>query len=258
MALNQKLNQQSFPSGLSVAARGKDRGAPAARILVVEDEEDLAGLVLYNLHAAGYVTEHASTGAAALARAKEFRPDLVLLDLMLPDVGGKDVLNVIRSESDLARTSVIIVTARDQEADRIAGFELGADDYVAKPFSVRELVLRIGAVLKRAAVDPELTQVIECGPIWLDATRHEAAVAGSPIVLTALEFRLLRTLLQRVGRVQTREVLLADVWGISAEVETRTVDTHMKRLREKLGSAGDLIETVRGVGYKLVGSDTNR
>ena len=236
----------------SSSAHARDRlSTPATRILVVEDEEDLAGFLLYNLRAAGYAVEHAKTGSSALARAKGFQPDLVLLDLMLPDISGADVLRAIRRDKELAGISVIIVTARGEEADRIAGLELGADDYVAKPFSVRELVLRVGAVLKRATPEPEQTAVLECGPIRVDLAGHQATVAGSAIALTALEFRLLRTLLERAGRVQTREVLLADVWGISADVETRTVDTHMKRLREKLGPAADLIETIRGVGYKL-------
>ena len=245
--------QGSSPAPAGDAAAQQRETASPARILIVDDEPDLARLLLYNLRAAGYGAEHASTGATALARAKELRPDLVLLDLMLPDIGGADVLRALRSDGDLARTAVIIVTARGHEADRIAGFELGADDYVAKPFSVRELMLRVGAVLKRTAPDPEAEQAIKCGPIRLDPSRHEATVAGSPMVLTALEFRLLRTLLERAGRVQRREVLLADVWGISISdsIETRTLDTHVKRLREKLGPAGGLIETVRGVGYKL-------
>jgi two-component system, OmpR family, phosphate regulon response regulator PhoB len=248
--VSHKSSAHSLPPVPSTGSRARATQS-AARILVIEDEEDLAGLLLYNLRASGHVAEHASTGASALVRAMDFRPDLILLDLMLPDIAGTDLLRAIRGDSDLARTAVIIVTARGQEADRIAGLELGADDYVAKPFSVRELVLRVGAVLKRVSPEPELNQVIECGPIRLDSARHEAAVAGSSIALTALEFRLLRTLLERAGHVQTREVLLVDVWGISAEIETRTVDTHVKRLREKLGPAGDLIETIRGVGYKL-------
>jgi two-component system phosphate regulon response regulator PhoB len=223
-----------------------------SRILIVEDEQDLASLVEYNLRQAGYTTEHAPTGASALARARAHPPDLVLLDLMLPDLAGTDVLRMLKAAPPGERPAVVVVTAKGQEADRVAGLELGADDYVVKPFSVRELLLRVKAVLRRGGGEPDGEGgVLQAGDIVLDAGRHEVRVEGAPVVLTALEFRLLRTLLERPERVQTREVLLSDVWGIQAEIHTRTVDTHIKRLREKLGPAGDIIETVRGVGYKL-------
>ncbi|MCI0571387.1 MAG: response regulator transcription factor [Myxococcaceae bacterium] len=221
------------------------------RILIVEDEQDLAGLVEYNLRLAGFETEHAPTGAAALARARANPPDLVLLDLMLPDLAGTDVLRMLKAEPPGRRPAVVVVTAKGQEADRVAGLELGADDYVVKPFSVRELLLRVKAVLRRGIEDEEAGGLLTAGDILLDTGKHEVRVKGEPVVLTALEFRLLRTLLERPERVQTREVLLSDVWGIQAEIHTRTVDTHIKRLREKLGPASDIIETVRGVGYKL-------
>ncbi len=226
-----------------------------ARILIVEDEPDLAELLAYNLRAQGHELEWAATGAAALAKARDFRPDLVLLDLMLPDIGGHEVIRTLKEDPAHARTAVVMVTARGEEEDRVKGLELGADDYVVKPFAVKELVLRVKAVLRRLAQEaPEAAAgtVMRAGDLELDPSRHEARSAGKPVTLTALEFRLLRTLLERPGRVQTREVLLADVWGIQAEVMTRTVDTHIKRLREKLGPPGDIIETVRGVGYKLV------
>lgn len=223
-----------------------------ARILIVEDEEDLGGLLVYNLHAAGHEAEVARTGAAALARLQAFRPELVLLDLMLPDVSGSDVARMIRQSPEHPRLPIIMVTAKGQETDRVQGLELGADDYVVKPFSVQELMLRIRAVLRRAEGAETVEQVYRAGEIVLDTGRHEVRVTGAPVILTALEFRLLRTFLERPGRVQTREALLADVWGIEAEITTRTVDTHIKRLREKLGPAGDVIETIRGVGYKLV------
>ncbi len=225
-----------------------------ARILIVEDEGDLADLLVYNLGAQGHALETAATGASALARARAFKPDLVLLDLMLPDVSGHEVIRMLKADPDLARTAVVMVTARGEEADRVAGFELGADDYVVKPFVVKELLLRVKAVLRRFAQDvaPASAGALRIAGIELDPSRHEVRVEGAPVVLTALEFRLLKTLLERPGRVQTREVLLSDVWGIEAEIMTRTVDTHIKRLREKLGPPGDLIETVRGVGYKLV------
>jgi two-component system phosphate regulon response regulator PhoB len=222
-----------------------------ARILIIEDEQDLAGLVEYNLRAAGFETETAGTGAGGLAKARAQTPDLVLLDLMLPDVAGSEVLRMLKSDTDLRKVPVVIVSAKGQEADRIQGLELGADDYVVKPFSVRELMLRVKAVLRRSDADEGSPSQLIAGDIQLDTSRHQVRVKGEEVVLTALEFRLLRTLMERSGRVQTREVLLSDVWGIQAEIHTRTVDTHIKRLREKLGPAGDIIETIRGVGYKL-------
>jgi len=222
-----------------------------ARILIVEDEQDLAGLLEYNLRAAGFETEAAGTGAGGLAKARAQTPDLVLLDLMLPDVAGGEVLRMLKSDPELRKVPVVIVSAKGQEADRIQGLEQGADDYVVKPFSVRELMLRVKAVLRRSDMEEGPASQLAAGDIQLDTSRHQVRVKGEEVVLTALEFRLLRTLIERSGRVQTREVLLSDVWGIQAEIHTRTVDTHIKRLREKLGPAGDIIETIRGVGYKL-------
>jgi two-component system phosphate regulon response regulator PhoB len=223
-----------------------------ARILVIEDEQDLATLLEYNLKADGHEPELARNGAAGVARVKAFKPDLVLLDLMLPDVSGSEVCRLIREMPDGKRLPIIMVTARGEETDRVRGLELGADDYVVKPFSVKELLLRVKAVLRRGedATKPE-QGVRTAGDIRLDPGRHEVTVKGTAVLLTALEFRLLKTFLERPGRVQTRETLLSDVWGIEADITTRTVDTHVKRLREKLGPAGDIIETIRGVGYKL-------
>ncbi|MBI3186190.1 MAG: winged helix-turn-helix domain-containing protein [Myxococcales bacterium] len=220
-----------------------------ARILIVEDEEDLAGLLEYNLEAEGHNTEVSRTGGQAIARARAHPPDLVLLDLMLPDVPGSEIARLLRAEPALSGARIIMVTAKGEEADRVKGLELGADDYVVKPFSVKELLLRVRAVLRRS--EAPAAEVLTHRAIKLDPSRHEASVDGSPVALTALEFRLLRTFLERPGRVQTREKLLSHVWGIDAEVTTRTVDTHIKRLREKLGGAGEGIETVRGVGYRL-------
>ncbi|MBM4379137.1 MAG: response regulator transcription factor [Deltaproteobacteria bacterium] len=218
-----------------------------AKLMIVEDEPDLADLLAYNLESDGHEVTLAATGAAALQRARECSPDAVLLDLMLPDVSGADVARQLRTLP--SPPAVLMVTARGTEADRIGGFELGADDYVVKPFSVRELLMRVRAVLRRrsAGTSPGLQQA----PITVDVKRHEARVYGEPVTLTALEFRLLKTLVAREGRVQTREVLLQDVWGIQADISTRTVDTHIKRLREKLGPAGDCVKTLRGVGYRL-------
>ncbi|MBL9037731.1 MAG: response regulator transcription factor [Archangium sp.] len=225
-----------------------------ARILVVEDEQDLASLLEYNLKADGHEVDVARSGAAGVARIKTFRPELILLDLMLPDIAGSEVARLVR-EGEPKRVPIIMVTARGEESDRVKGLELGADDYVVKPFSVKELLLRVKAVLRRhseaPAAAPSAGSVLSAGDITLDVERHEVHASGAPVVLTALEFRLLKTFLERPGRVQTRETLLSDVWGIDADITTRTVDTHIKRLREKLGPAGDIVETIRGVGYKL-------
>ncbi|MER2559441.1 MAG: response regulator transcription factor [Myxococcaceae bacterium] len=224
-----------------------------SRILIVEDEQDLASLLEYNLKQEGFETDVARTGAAGVSRAKSFKPDLILLDLMLPDIGGTEVARLVR-EGDGKRVPIIMVTARGEESDRVKGLELGADDYVVKPFSVKELMLRIKNVLRRDGNEPKPVSTngkLTAPDIVLDIDRHEVTVKGKPVVLTALEFRLLKTFLERPGRVQTRETLLSDVWGIDAEITTRTVDTHIKRLREKLGPSGDIIETIRGVGYKL-------
>jgi len=222
-----------------------------ARILVIEDEQDLGTLLEYNLRADGHEAEVVRTGAAGVSRGRSWKPDLILLDLMLPDIAGGEVARLLR-EGEPRRTPIIMVTARGEESDRVKGLELGADDYVVKPFSVKELLLRVKAVLRRHSDEPksELKKLSK-GAITLDADRHEVRVSDKPVVLTALEFRLLKTFLERPGRVQTRETLLSDVWGIDADITTRTVDTHIKRLREKLGPAGDVIETIRGVGYKL-------
>lgn len=222
-----------------------------SRVLIVEDEADLSGLLHYNLKNEGFEAVVAATGATAIARGRDFQPDLVLLDVMLPDIPGTEVLRMIREDPALRRTAVVLVTAKGQESDRVIGLELGADDYVVKPFSVRELMLRVKAILRRMDTEGVGEAPLSAGKIRLDPSRHEATIDGKEVVLTALEFRLLKTLMERSGRVQTREVLLSDVWGITAEINTRTVDTHIRRLREKLGSAGDLVETVRGVGYKF-------
>ena len=222
------------------------------RILVIEDEQDLASLLEYNLKGDGHQVELAHTGASGMTKLREFKPDLVLLDLMLPDISGTEVARLVRQEAPGA--SLMMVTAKGEEADRVKGLELGADDYVVKPFSVKELLLRVKAVLRRGGESaPGSPSKLAFKDIVLDSERHEVLVGGTAVVLTALEFRLLRCFLERPGRVQTRETLLSDVWGIDAEITTRTVDTHIKRLREKLGPSGEAIETIRGVGYKLGG-----
>jgi two-component system phosphate regulon response regulator PhoB len=227
-----------------------------SRILIVDDEPDLVRLLEYNLKQAGFETETASTGEAALAAARARKPDAVVLDLMLPDLPGTEVCRQLRRDERLRNTPIIMLTAKSEEVDRVVGFELGADDYVTKPFSVRELVLRLKAILRRGSTPEEEKGPKSLGPLRVDLEGHHAYVDDVEVVLTALEFKLLTTLMGRLDRVQSREQLLSDVWGITAEVETRTVDTHVKRLREKLGSARDYIETVRGVGYRMKKPET--
>ena len=228
------------------------------RILVVEDEKDLLDLLSYNLSREGYSVDLAETGSAALQRIREHKPDLVLLDLMLPDLPGTDICRRVKGDPATQHIPVVMVTARGEEIDRIVGFELGADDYVTKPFSVRELLLRVKAILRRDRVTGSVPAAgrLSNARIAVDLDRHRAEIDGREVQLTALEFRLLACLLERAGRVQSRDVLLSDVWGLESEVETRTVDAHVKRLRGKLGAAGDLIETVRGVGYRMRESET--
>jgi two-component system, OmpR family, phosphate regulon response regulator PhoB len=227
-----------------------------SRVLVIEDETDLRELLEFNLRGAGYEVLGASDGAAGVALARERRPDLVLLDIMLPDASGLDICRMLKSHPHTRDAQVVMVTAKGEEIDRVVGFELGADDYVVKPFSTRELLLRVQAVLRRRASPPvpsaEGDGPIRFGCLLMDRSAHRAWVEDTEVQLTALEFKLLGTLYDRRDRVQTRGSLLEDVWGASAEMATRTVDTHVKRLREKLGKAGDYIETVRGVGYRFV------
>ncbi len=222
-----------------------------ARLLVIEDEKDIQEVLAYNLEQAGHKVLLASRGAEGLRLAKEKRPDVVLLDLMLPDISGTDVCRQLKADAATRDAKVIMLTAKGEEIDRVVGFELGADDYVVKPFSVRELVLRLQAVLRRGGAEAESRAIIEFGDLKVDREAHRAWVSGREIELTALEFKLLVLLYDRRNRVQTRDALLQDVWAIDADITTRTVDTHVKRLREKLGPAGDYIETVRGVGYRF-------
>jgi two-component system phosphate regulon response regulator PhoB len=219
-------------------------------ILIVEDEPDLRELVLHHVQSAGLTAMATGSGVEALRMAAQQPPDLVLLDLMLPDLQGVEVCKRLRADAATATVPIIMLTARTAETDRIAGFEAGADDYVSKPFSTRELMLRIRAVLRRRIKpDAQSDDTLAAGGVEVDQARHLVKVDGEEVKLTALEFRLLATLIQRRGRVQTRQVLLQDVWDMNPDLQTRTVDTHVKRLRERLGPAGDCIETVRGVGY---------
>jgi two-component system phosphate regulon response regulator PhoB len=224
-------------------------------ILVVEDEADLRSNLLYNLKKEGYEIREAENGREALQQAlREPHPDLVVLDLMLPDMPGTEVCRQLRSRPAIAHVPVLILTALGEEVDRVVGFEVGADDYVTKPFSVRELMLRIRALLRRSQnhrEQPGLT--LHAGVLRIEPDSHRVWVEGRELRLTALEFKLLLTLFERRGRVQSRAVLLDEVWGITADVNTRTVDTHVRRLRSKLGDASAYIETLRGVGYRFRG-----
>lgn len=221
------------------------------RILVVDDESDALEIITYKLKEAGYLPLTAGDGVRALALVREERPALVVLDLMLPQMDGLEVCRIMRRDPATAAIPIIMLTARAAEMDRIVGLELGADDYVTKPFSPRELILRIKKVLARNQQRDDPAMILRVGALELDVARHQVKVGGQPVVLTATEFKLLEQLARRRGRVQTRERLLQDVWGYDSPIDTRTVDTHMRRLREKLGAAADHLETIRGVGYRF-------
>ena len=221
------------------------------KVFIVEDEPDLRDTLKYNLENEGFSVEAFSNGEDFLSSVDKNKPNLVILDLMLPGVSGLDVCRELRSNDNNDGIGIVMLTAKSEEIDRIVGFELGADDYVTKPFSVRELILRVKVLLKKRTDDIANEQILEFGPILMNLEAHEVSIDGKIVNLTALEFKLLKHLLKRKGRVQTRDQLLGDVWGYSSEVTTRTVDTHIKRLREKLGEPGDLIQTIRGVGYRF-------
>ena len=223
-------------------------------VLIVEDQVDLAQLLEFNLRQAGFNPRIAGTGEQALQALREQTPELVLLDLNLPDMSGIEICRQLRALGGTRHVPVVMLTARGEESERVLGFEAGADDYVVKPFSVRELVLRLRAVLRRTGAELESSPPVELGLIRVEPDTHRCFVAGERVHLTLLEFRLLHYLLVRPGAVRTREALLEEVWGLSSALETRTIDTHVMRLREKLGPARHYIETVRGVGYRLIAS----
>ncbi|MFO0758474.1 MAG: response regulator [Byssovorax sp.] len=238
----------------------------ASHVLIVEDERDLSKVLVYNFKQAGFDVVAAANGETALRAVREERFDLILLDLMLPDMSGTEVCRRLKQNKETAHIPVVMVTAKGEEIDRIVGFELGADDYVVKPFSVRELLLRARAILRRAEGPGEAPERVELGRLRIERAAHRtwvlpatapagAAEGWQEVGLTALELRLLLMLYDRRGRVLTRDQLLDEVWGPSTEVTTRNVDTHVKRVREKLGAAGDYIETVRGVGYRFSAED---
>ena len=223
-----------------------------AKILVVDDEPDVLQLVEYNLNAANYEVVTASDGAEALKKARSITPNLIILDLMLPELDGLEVCKLLRRDSNTASIPIIMLTAKAAEMDRILGLELGADDYVTKPFSPRELLLRVKRLLRGGTAPGDKGERIQVGELLVDILRHQTLVNGRSVELTATEFKLLTTLAQRRGRVQTREKLLQEVWGYDNVIDTRTVDTHMRRLREKLGLAAKYLDTVGGVGYRFV------
>jgi two-component system phosphate regulon response regulator PhoB len=226
--------------------------ATPSKVLVIDDEPDVTELVAYHLKAKGCVVEIVNDPLRSIGIARSFLPDLVILDVMMPGLSGLQVCRMLRSDPKLKKVPIIFLTAKVEEGDRIQGFEAGGDDYICKPFSIKELMLRVQSVLRRAAeVAPAEAGRLDVGLIVLDVDRHAVTVNGVPIELTATEFRLLQVLMERRGRIQTREHLLVHVWNYATEIETRTVDTHIRRLREKLGAEAPWIETIRGVGYRM-------
>ena len=224
------------------------------KILVIEDDKDIAELVEFNLKAENFDVDVCHNGQKGLERAQKITPDLLVLDLMLPDLPGLEICKILRKDPKTQSLPILMLTAKGEEVDRIVGFELGADDYLTKPFSTRELVLRIKAILGRSQKGAFKNQapILSFGVLSLDTEKYEVKVKDQPIKLTALEFKLLKYLFEAKGRVATRDILLDRVWGYDSDLNTRTVDTHIKRLREKLGEAGDYIETLRGLGYRFI------
>jgi len=223
-----------------------------ATILVVEDESDIRDLLAFTLAREGFSVLQADSGPVALEQARNKHPDLILLDLMLPGMDGLNVHKLLQRESSTAGIPVIMLTAKGEEIDRIVGLEIGAADYIVKPFSLREVILRIRAVLGRKAQPPQ-NSILQCGPVSLDTSSYSVRIFDTPVELTITEFRLLQDLIEHSGKVRTREQLLSTVWGYSFEGYSRTVDTHVRRLRAKLGQGAEIVETVRGVGYRSRG-----
>lgn len=221
------------------------------KVLIVEDDKNISKLVKYNLEKSDFECTTTITGEDALAILDKEPIELIILDIMLPKMDGLEVCRVIKQNKDISHIPIIMLTAKGEEVDKVVGFELGADDYVVKPFSPRELVLRVKAILKRKEPKPAGQVIMSTKKIHLDSSRHKVVVNKKNVELAPLEFKLLETLMSKKGRVQSRERLLDDVWSIRADVTTRTVDTHIKRLRQKLGSAGQAIETVRSIGYRF-------
>ena len=228
---------------------------PKEKILIVEDEKNIAKLIRYNLEKEGYECYMAKSGEGGLETLKKYAIDLMILDIMLPGIDGFDVCRTIKQDARLKTIPIIILTAKGEEVDRIVGLELGADDYIVKPFSPRELILRIKAILKRGKPEQLKKDILTAGDISVNIPNHKVTIKNKEIKLTRMEFKLLATLMERRGRLQDRDKLLNDVWNIDTMINTRTIDTHIKKLREKLRSAGDMIETVRGMGYRFKEDD---
>jgi two-component system phosphate regulon response regulator PhoB len=223
----------------------------STKILIIDDEQDVIDLLSLHLRKGGFALSTATDGAAGLRLAREESPALIILDLMLPKMPGLEICKVLKTDAATRGIPVLMLTAKAEEIDRIVGLEFGADDYVTKPFSPRELVLRVNAILRRGKGDAVEEKKLSIGAITLDPARHQVEVAGRPVRLTSVEFKLLSMLMRRQGRVQERDRLLNEVWGYESVIDTRTVDTHVRRLRQKLGKAADAIETVRGFGYRI-------
>src|SRR4051794_12564708 len=223
----------------------------STKILIIDDEQDVIDLLSLHLRKAGFALSTATDGAAGLRLAREESPALIVLDLMLPKMPGLEICKVLKTDAATRSIPVLMLTAKAEEVDRIVGLELGADDYVTKPFSPRELVLRVKSILRRASAPQEPADILRLGDIQVDRARYEVTVKNKSIDFTATEFKLLTMLMERRGRVQSRDTLLNDVWGYESVIDTRTVDTHIRRLREKLGGSSDCIETIRGFGYRV-------
>ena len=222
------------------------------RILVVDDEPEAVELIEFNLKQSGYTVSTAGDGAEALKKARAQVPDLIVLDVMLPEMDGFEICKALRLDAATTRVPIIMLTAKAAEIDRVLGLELGADDYLTKPFSTRELLLRIKKILARGQASEQAENLLRFGDLAIDTPRHVASWREKPFDLTATEFKLLTVLAQRAGRVQSRDQLLRDVWEYDSLIDTRTVDTHMRRLREKIGPASIHLDTVRGVGYRFI------
>ncbi|BET65857.1 response regulator transcription factor [Opitutales bacterium ASA1] len=243
-----KVQQTAGPGEI-----GPSEGAEKS-VLIVDDEPDVTSLVAYHLRAKGYRVATLNDPNQIMGLARSFNPDLVILDVMMPDLSGTQICRMLRADPALRGVPVIFLSAKAEESARVQGLEVGADDYVCKPFSTKELVLRVQSIFRRLAEVKagDSAVPLQIGKVTLDAEHHRVEVAGEHVELTATEFKLLRVLMERKGRVQARDHLLLNVWNYETEIETRTVDTHIRRLREKLGSEASLIETVRGVGYRMV------
>lgn len=224
---------------------------PGKKILVVDDEPDVTELLNYRLLQEGYKVEVINDPVLIMGKAKEMMPDLFVLDIMMPELNGLQICRMLRADPQLRQSPIIFLTAKGETEDRIRGLESGADDYICKPFDIKEFLLRVGLIFRRMERDKEETKMLKAGPVKLDEESHQVSVNDNVIDLTATEFKLLKLLMERKGRVQSRENLLVNVWNYDTDTETRTIDTHVRRLREKLGTEHNVIETVRGVGYRV-------